>query len=468
MTLPPVSSNTQAILLLTAPLIVGKAESVTDRLSHTEYRKLARRLREMQLQPANLLDSTFGVLSNVSLGIVEENRLRRLLERGFLLSQVVDRWHARSIWVMSRADSCYPRRLKARLREDAPALLYGCGQIDLLERGGLAIVGSRHVSDELIESTIAIGRLAGLAGKSVVSGGAKGIDQAAMHGALEAGGNAIGVLADSLEKTALKREYRSVLRDGTLVLISPFDPSAGFNVGHAMQRNKVIYTLADASLVMNSDFNSGGTWAGAVEQLEHRAIPVYVRSKGNESEGLAALRQKGALPWPNPTSIEALNSIFDASLPVKGPENQAGLPFVKSGDNSLLMGNLQPNVHDAEFIDHPPVEGDGSAASANGDRYEDGVLENENGSVNGLVPTDDDLLEPELEADEVLFAAVRQVIQRLLKEPKKDTEIASILRVSPSQVRVWLARLIDEEVVVKQKRPVGYLAKQSPLFKAHH
>jgi DNA processing protein len=466
MTLPPLSSNTQAILLLTAPLILGKTGSVTDLLSHTEYRKLARRLREMELQPADLLDSNFGV-SNVSLGIVEESRLRRLLERGFLLSQVVDHWHALSIWVMSRADSCYPRRLKARLREDAPALLYGCGQIELLDRGGLAIVGSRHVNDELIESTMAMGRLTGLAGKTVVSGGAKGIDQAAMHGALEAGGNAIGVLADSLEKTALKREYRSVLRDGRLVLISPFDPSAGFNVGHAMQRNKVIYTLADASLVMNSDFNRGGTWAGAVEQLEHRVIPVYIRSTGNKSEGLAALSQKGALPWPNPTSIGALKSIFDASLSVKGSENQAGLPFVKSRNNALLMGNLQSNVQGAEGIDHLPIEDPGSPAYANGDRYTDGALDNQNGSVNGLVPTGDDLSGSELQASEVLFATVRQLIQRLLKEPKKDTEVASILRVSASQARVWLARLIEEEVVVKQKRPVSYVAKQSPLFKEH-
>ena len=35
-----------------------------------------------------------------------------------------------------------------------------------------------------------------------------------------------------------------------------------------MQRNKLIYALADAALVVNSDYEKGGTWAGAVEQLE--------------------------------------------------------------------------------------------------------------------------------------------------------------------------------------------------------
>lgn len=79
-------------------------------------------------------------------------------------------------------------------------------------------------------------------------------------------------MADSLERAALNREHRNLLMDERLVLISPCDPSAGFNVGHAMQRNKLIYALADAALVVSSDYEKGGTWAGAVEQLEKRSL----------------------------------------------------------------------------------------------------------------------------------------------------------------------------------------------------
>lgn len=53
----------------------------------------------------------------------------------------------------------------------------------------------------------------------------------------------------------MNREHRNLLIGDQLVLISPYDPSAGFNVGHAMQRNKLIYALADASLVVNADLN---------------------------------------------------------------------------------------------------------------------------------------------------------------------------------------------------------------------
>jgi DNA processing protein len=301
------SPNTQAILLLTAPLIAGHNQASADFLTQGEYRGLARFLRERQRQPADLLASEGEALIGERQSLVDRDRLKRLLGRGFLLSQAVERWQARSIWVVSRADAKYPRRLKTRLREDAPPVLYGCGDLSILETGGLAVVGSRQVDEELLSYTEGIGRLAAGARRTLVSGGARGVDQAAMRGALEAGGQAVGVLADSLERAALNREHRNPLMSGKLALVSPYDPAAGFNVGHAMQRNKSVYALADAALVINSDYQKGGTWAGAVEQLEKlKLIPVYVRSHGQVGRGLEALRQRGALPWPGPETTEAL------------------------------------------------------------------------------------------------------------------------------------------------------------------
>lgn len=456
MTLPSLSPNTQAILLLTAPLIAGNGRPTTGLLSHSEYRKLARRLHEMQLQPADLLSSNVD-LPQICQGIVEENRLLMLLERGFLLSQVIERWQARAIWVISRADTLYPRRLKNRLREDTPTLLYGCGQIELLENGGLAVVGSRQVDENLIESTMEIGRLTALAGKTLVSGAAKGIDQAAMRGALEARGNAIGVLADSLERTILKREYRNLLMDRQLVLISPYDPSAGFNVGHAMQRNKLIYALSDLSLVMNSDFNRGGTWTGATEQLEHlQLVPVYVRSTGEASEGLEALRRKGALAWPNPETADALKSLFEMPISTKDGAVQAGLPLSCSTNaispmerETLVPSDSEHTTHSEQIELSSP-----SAIDANQQNKE---------AITVIQRS-----ESEFAAGEVLFEAVRQVIQRLLRTPMKEAELASALQVSPPQIRAWLSRLIDEDIVTKQKKPMGYVIKQPPLFEGQN
>ena len=317
------SPNTQATLLLTAPMLTGNAREDTaasDRLTPGEYKRLARALLQMEMQPGDLLEpgsaDRLSASPSVDGPVVEKERLQRLLARGFLLSQTVERWHTRGLWVVSRADALYPTRLETLLHEVAPALLFGCGDISLCETGGLAVVGSRDVDESLIEYTRAIGGLAAKAGKTLVSGGARGIDQAAMRGAIEEGGPVVGVLADSLEKTALNREHRNLIQDGQLVLVSSYDPGAGFNVGNAMQRNKLIYALADAALVVSSDYEKGGTWAGAVEQLRKLKFgPVYVRSTGDRGRGLEALEQKGALPWPNPTDGKSLLAVL-AERPV--------------------------------------------------------------------------------------------------------------------------------------------------------
>lgn len=314
------SPNTQAILLLTAPLTVGRDRSTgVDPLTHGEYKRLVRHLIGLQRQPSDLLDPEARALIDACAPIVETGRMVALLGRGFQLSQALERWQARAIWVVSRADAAYPRVLKRRLREEAPAVLYGCGEAALLSQGGLAVVGSRHVDAALLTAAAQIGGLVAQAGRVLVSGGAKGIDQAAMAGAADEGGAVVGVLADSLERAAVSRANRDRLMAGRLALVSPFDPAAGFHVGLAMQRNKLIYALADAALVVSTDLGKGGTWAGAVEELGRSGgVPVYVRSRadGASSAGLAALHDKGAQVWPEPQDVFALASVLaDADAP---------------------------------------------------------------------------------------------------------------------------------------------------------
>ena len=199
----PLSPNGMAILLLTAPLMVGSRQAAFELLTLSEYNRLARLLREEQRQPSDLIGPDAREVIDLCAEVIDRPRLESLLGRGFLLGQAGDHWSARAIWVVSRADPAYPRRLKARLKEDAPPVLYGCGEITLMETGGLAVVGSRHVNDELIAYSETVGRVAAGASRTLISGGARGVDQAAMHGASKAGGAVVGVLADSLERAAL-------------------------------------------------------------------------------------------------------------------------------------------------------------------------------------------------------------------------------------------------------------------------
>ncbi|MFQ2043536.1 DNA-processing protein DprA [Aeromonas veronii] len=446
---PVLSPNTQAILLLTAPLIIGRATVSTDLLSPSEYKRLARHLWESQRQPADLLSpDSFSVIQECRT-LIDESRLLRLLGRGFLLSQAIEHWQARAIWVVSRADATYPRRLKARLREDAPALLYGCGNIALLENGGLAVVGSRHIDSSLTEYSMSIGKLAANSGKMLISGGAKGVDLAAMQGALDAKGKVCGILGDSLEKAAMKRENRDQLLEGNLVLISPYDPNAKFNVGHAMQRNKLIYAFADRALIVNSDLNKGGTWVGAIEQLKKfRFTPIFVRSSGDFSPGLDALRAEGAMPWPNPQDPITFAMVFEKTPPAARPLLQNDL-FSEEPENSTKSEGIEctSQCHEIEESITAHVKTDTTQLD-------------EHHSFESVVTE----LHVELSPHENIFAAFRQELQKYMHEPMTPAAITTALGLEKTQVNVWLQRLVSEEVLEKLDRPVRYIIRQKQLL----
>ena len=309
-----ISSNTQVALLLTAPLIAGRAEQEANLFTASEYRRLCALIGKSNFQPSDLIETEPTSLPSELQKLLDDERVQNLLGRGFLLTQALERWQSRGIWIVGHLDDEYPSKFTNRLHENTPAIIYGCGDRNLLDEGGLAVVGSRAVDDSLITYTEDIGLAAAQAKKPIVSGGARGIDQAAMRGSLQNGGKAVGVMSDTLERAALNREHRDLIMDQQLTLISPYDPAAGFNVGNAMQRNKLIYALADAALVVNSDFEKGGTWSGAIEQLDKlKLVPVYVRSTGDVAKGLEMLQQRGAKPWPNPTTSEAFVELLNAT-----------------------------------------------------------------------------------------------------------------------------------------------------------
>jgi DNA processing protein len=441
------SPNTQAILLLTAPLISGRGSATTDLLSSGEYKRLARCLHDIKREPAELLISLSAEVLEACRSVAGADRLRGLLARGFQLSQALERWQTRAIWVVSRADDAYPHRLRDRLRSDAPPILYGCGDPGLLDSGGLAIVGSRNIDEALAEYTMEIGGSVANAGRTVISGGAKGIDQSAMRGALEAGGRACGVLADSLERQAMSRDHRNLLMEGRLTLVSPYDPSAGFNVGNAMQRNKLIYALADASLVVSSDVNKGGTWAGAIEQLnKFRFVPVYVRSVGTRSPGLTELLKKGALPWPELESSSSLIDVLD------GAKRHGGRDSPSLFDGSEPDTPL-PSLDEGEISEKAIPQSVSELGTAS---FGPGFSENP-ASPSAIVCAPGD-------PAEALFATVKQLIQQVLAMPMKEIDIASALGVSPNQAKAWLARLSDEGVIVRTTKPVRYKIPESRLI----
>ena len=283
----------EAVMLLTVSL--GKSESgIAKPLTPREWGEFAGWLKARDRVPGDLLkEDLSGLLQGWEHPKVTIERLQALLGRGAMLGFALERWQRAGLWVLTRSDPEYPARLKRRLGQAAPAILFGCGNKSQLDATSVAVVGSRHADDADLRFAENIGRRAAECGRLVVSGGAAGVDQAAMLGALGAEGTAIGVVADNLLRSATSAKYRRHLMSGDLALISPFNPEVRFLVGNAMARNKYIYCLAQDAIVVSSTTNNGGTWQGAVENLRRQWVPLWVKKTDAPSSGNPNLVELG-------------------------------------------------------------------------------------------------------------------------------------------------------------------------------
>jgi len=290
--------DTEAVLLLCGRFGRPQENGVSPLELH-EFNHLAQWLEERNMRPAGLLDVSEMDLNDLGPPIPVA-RLLALLQRGSALALAVESWESRGLWVLSQSDELYPSRLR-QLGPRAPPVLYGAGDCGLLsdESQTVAVVGSRHVDESAEEFTRSISHVCGRQGIRVVSGAAKGVDSVAMWAALDAGGTVIGVLAEGVTRAAMAGGNPAALADGYMVFISPYDPNVGFNVGNAMGRNKYIYALADAALVVSAALGAGGTWAGAIEALKRGTTPVFVRVQEPVPEGNMKLLEEGACAFPD-------------------------------------------------------------------------------------------------------------------------------------------------------------------------
>lgn len=325
------SIDTKAILMLCG--VLGK-ESFAKPLTQSEYTSLVRCLLKLEMRPGDLLNSDRIEEISVHSGL-DKTRLDALLSRGVQLGLAVEEWERNSIRVISRSEADYPERLKKHLKDKAPPLLYCVGNPDLLTGGGIAVVGSRSVDKTGEMFTRMVARQCVMNGMPVVSGGARGVDQTAMNTSMAIEGNTIGVIADNLLKKSLERNARKAISRGKLLLLSPFHPKAGFKVGTAMARNKLIYAMADYTVVVSAESDQGGTWAGAKEELARtNSRPVFVRTGKNTPSGNKKLLEMGALAWPefNESSKigQQLSLLADSRKQKRKPEQQSLFDLIDS------------------------------------------------------------------------------------------------------------------------------------------
>ena len=295
------SADAQAILLLCSHLGLPPNPDPAP-LTLRDWNPLMRKILASSLQrPGALLGLRVSDLqTRLEISIEEAERLARLMERSGMLAIELERLASLGIHALTRADTGYPARYRQRLKESAPVLLFYAGEKELLGQPGIAVVGSRQLDEASQACAAYVGNACGLSGLILYSGGAKGVDTISMNAALQARGMAVGILADSLEKAIRDPDARAALNRRDLCLVTPYSPNASFSVGAAMGRNRLIYALADYAIVVASDAEKGGTWAGATNALKAKWAPVFVLEHPAMPEGNRQLLQKGALRFPHP------------------------------------------------------------------------------------------------------------------------------------------------------------------------
>ena len=155
-------------------------------------------------------------------------------------------------------DAHWPEEAVAALGDSPPVLLWAKGDLELLRRPGVAIVGARAATG--YGEHVAMEFAAGLCARDVVvvSGGAYGIDGMAHRAALASGGATIAVLAggiDRLYPSGHEALLTRVAEQG--LLLSEVPCGTAPTKWRFLQRNRLIAAFSAATVVVEAGRRSG-------------------------------------------------------------------------------------------------------------------------------------------------------------------------------------------------------------------
>lgn len=237
-------------------------------------------------------------------------------------------------WITGEAES-YPQLLQ-RI-DDPPLVLFHQGQFAAEDSLAIAIVGSRHATSYGLKQAEKLARGLSLAGFTIVSGLARGIDQAAHRGALEAGGRTIAVLGSGLlniyppEHGDLANQVR---KQG--VLVSEFEPFHAPKSGSFPQRNRIISGMSLGVVVVEAAQRSGALISARLAMEQNRevfAVPGRVDSR--MSQGCHRLIRDGA------KLVESVEDVLEELGPLAVP--------ISRGDQQMIRNPAELKLNTQEL-----------------------------------------------------------------------------------------------------------------------
>jgi len=252
------------------PLTTAQLRVLADRAWNLDISDLDRQLEQKDL-------------TMLGYGPDMAQRILRLLEDAAILERYVRRGEKCGCVPITRVSEGYPLAVRRSLGLDSPGVLWAKGDLSLLGKPAVSLVGSRDLRNENRTFAAEVGRQAALQGFVLISGNARGADRTAQDACLAAGGNVISVVADELANQRCRDRVLYLSEDS-------FDLE--FSSQRALSRNRVIHAMADRVFVAQSSLKLGGTWDGSVKNLRFGWSKLFCYEDGSEASAL--LQQMGA------------------------------------------------------------------------------------------------------------------------------------------------------------------------------
>ncbi len=259
----------QGFLLLTSHLGDPARKILTD----AQLRTLTQRIQTAP-SPEQDREMTVSDLTAIGYDPVTAEHILTLLSQQEQLDWYLQKGARCDCFPLTRASDAYPAVLRQRLEADSPGCLWYKGDLTLLSRPAVALVGSRDLRLPNQDFARETGEQAARQGFVLISGNARGADRTAQDACLEFGGSVISIVADALQKYPLQRNVLYLSEDG-------FD--LGFSAARALHRNRLIHSLASKVFVAQCAGGTGGTWSGTVQNLRYGWSPVFCYDDGSEA-----------------------------------------------------------------------------------------------------------------------------------------------------------------------------------------
>jgi len=286
------SDDAFAAMLLTMALSPNREEYARP-FGVQEFRRIEESVRTSSLHSlGKLLNMDIGGLM-MYLGVSEEEayRIFTLLNRSVQLTYALEGFMKDNIEIVTLYDEDYPRRLSRKMKQAAPPFFYRCGDKEKLNRPAIAILGISGVktTNEVREGIELLVRKAVEMGYAIITGGELGVSRVASGIVADMGGVLIDVLGGGMTEHVHFEGVEDMIAQKRAVVLSLEHPEAMFTVSHAIARNKLLFSLADAAFIFNTDGKRGETDA----LQNHYCDWIYAWNGYTANQTLIS---KGAIP----------------------------------------------------------------------------------------------------------------------------------------------------------------------------